>query len=108
MSPVNTRGCEPLRQLSDTEAAYLAGIIDGEGTITLTRTHRGENRRPVVRISSTELSLLLYVRWVVAAGGITSKVRAQDNHSPASPYTFSSRQARTLLGRVWPYLRPYK
>ncbi|TLZ32316.1 MAG: hypothetical protein E6K20_02260 [Gammaproteobacteria bacterium] len=108
MSPVNTRGCEPLRQLSDTEAAYLAGIIDGEGTITLTRTHRGENRRPVVSISSTELSLLLYVRSVVGAGRITSKVRAQDHHSPAFAYTISSRQALTLLGRVWPYLRTYK
>ena len=76
MSPVNTRGCEPLRQLSDTEAAYLAGIIDGEGTITLTRTHRGENRRPVVSISSTELSLLLDVRSVVGAGRITSRINA--------------------------------
>ena len=54
-----------IRELSDTEAAYLAGIVDGEGTITLTRTHRGERRRPVVSISSTELSLLQYVRSTV-------------------------------------------
>ena len=26
-------------------AAYIAGLIDGEGTITLTRLHAGENRR---------------------------------------------------------------
>src|SRR5205814_4434668 len=39
---------------------------------------------------------------------ITSKVRAQDHHSPAFAYTISSRQALTLLGRVWPYLRTYK
>jgi hypothetical protein len=62
----------------------------------------------VVSISSTELSLLLYVRSVVGAGRITSKVRAQDHHSPAFAYTISSRQALTLLGRVWPYLRTYK
>jgi hypothetical protein len=47
-----------IRELSETEAAYVAGIIDGEGTITLTRTHRGEGRRPIVSISSTELPLL--------------------------------------------------
>jgi hypothetical protein len=55
---VLSRCMSPLRQLSDTEAAYLAGIIDGEGTITLTRTHRGENRRPVVSISSTEMDAI--------------------------------------------------
>jgi hypothetical protein len=31
-------------------AAYIAGLIDGEGTITLTRLHAGENRRLVVSI----------------------------------------------------------
>jgi hypothetical protein len=98
----------PLRQLSDTEAAYLAGIIDGEGTITLTRTHRGENRRPVVSVSSTELPLLLHVLSVVGAGKITSKVCAQNHHSPSFAYAICSRQALTLLGRVSPYLRTYK
>jgi hypothetical protein len=34
-----------IRELSATEAAYIAGIVDGEGTITLTRTHRDEGRR---------------------------------------------------------------
>src|SRR5438477_11548514 len=72
MSPVNTRGCEPLRQLSDTEAAYLAGIIDGEGSITLPRTHPVQNRRPAVSVSATELSLVPYVGSGVSAGGITS------------------------------------
>jgi len=107
-SPTNARGCVPLKRLSETQAAYLARIIDGEGTITLTRTHRGENRRPVVSISSTEMPLLLYVRSVVGAGRITSKLRAQDHHSPSFAYTISSRQALTLLGRVSPYLRTYK
>src|SRR5579883_1786789 len=50
----------PLRDLSDTEAAYVAGIIDGEGTVTLTRTHRGEGRRPVVSISSRAASIAIH------------------------------------------------
>jgi hypothetical protein len=33
-------------------AAYIAGLVDGEGTVTLTRWHRGENRRLVVSISN--------------------------------------------------------
>ena len=74
------------RQLTVGEAAYLAGIVDGEGTITLTRMHRGENRRPVVSISSTELPLLLYVKSVVGAGRITRKACVRSCHTPSYAY----------------------
>jgi len=97
-----------LNRLSDTEAAYVAGIIDGEGTITLTRIHRGENRRPVVSISSTELQLLVYVRSVIGAGRINGKARARRHHSPSFAYCISSRQALSLLQQVSPYLKTYK
>lgn len=36
--------------MKDWEAAYIAGIIDGEGTITLTRMHRNEHRRHVLQL----------------------------------------------------------
>jgi len=97
-----------LRHLTESEAGYIAGIIDGEGTITLARTHRGENRRPVVSISSTELPLLVYVRSVVGAGRITPKARSRDYHSPSFAYVLLSRQALTLLSQVSQYLRTYK
>lgn len=42
-----------VRKLKLTDAAYITGLIDGEGTITLTRERRGENRRLVVSISNT-------------------------------------------------------
>jgi len=44
------------------EAAYLAGIIDGEGSITLTKMHKGEHRRPCLTIPSTDLELLNYLK----------------------------------------------
>src|SRR6185437_14534125 len=88
--------------------AHVAGIIDGEGTITLTRMHRSENRRPVVSISSTELPLLAYVRSVISAGRITGKIRAHEHHSPSFAYCITSRQALHLLAQVVPYLRTYK
>ena len=97
-----------IRELSATEAAYVAGIVDGEGTITLTRTHRDESRRPVVSISSTELSLLQYIQSVIGAGRITTKVTARSHHSPSFTYVISSRQALTLLAQISGYLRTYK
>lgn len=99
---------QPIKSLSSSEAAYIAGIIDGEGTVTLTRTHRGENRRPIASISSTELALLEYVRGVVGAGRITRKARTRSYHSPSFAYCLSSRQALSLLRQVSGYLQTYQ
>ena len=63
-----------VKKLSPEEAAYIAGLIDGEGTISLTRKHRGENRQLMVSISSTEQPLLQYVKKVIGAGRITNKL----------------------------------
>ncbi|MET0015212.1 MAG: LAGLIDADG family homing endonuclease [Sedimenticola sp.] len=46
--------------LSPTDAAYIAGLIDGEGTISLTHRHKNERRQLVISISNTELELLDY------------------------------------------------
>ena len=97
-----------INSLSPCDAAYLAGIIDGEGTITLTRTHRGENRRPVLSISSTEYALLNYVRTTIGAGRISGKVRSRPHHSPSFAYVITGRQALAVLSQVAPYLRTYK
>jgi hypothetical protein len=97
-----------IRELSEVEAAYVAGIIDGEGTIPLTRIHRCEGRRPVVSVSSTELSLLQYIQSIVGAGRITRKVTSRHHHSPSFAYVLSSRQALALLAQVSKHLRTYK
>jgi hypothetical protein len=34
-----------IRLLDSARAGYIAGLVDGEGTITLSRTHRNERRR---------------------------------------------------------------
>ena len=48
--------------LTSTKAANLAGLIDGEGTVTLSRKHRNENRQLAVTISNTGIRLLEYVQ----------------------------------------------
>src|SRR5262249_47770554 len=90
------------------EAAYVAGVVDGEGTITLTRTHPGERRRPVISISSNELSMLSYVPSVVGYGKITTKAKRSSHHPPRHSYVVTSRRALSLLREIAPYLHTYK
>ena len=97
-----------VRKLDPCDAAYIAGLVDGEGTITLTVQHRGENRRLVLSISNTELPLLEFVRRVVGAGRITTKRTYSKRHMPSFTYQISSRQALSLLVQIAPHLRTYK
>jgi hypothetical protein len=97
-----------VQPLTVTEAAYIAGLVDGEGTITLTRYHRNENRRLVVSISNNERSLLEFVMQAVGAGRITTKRTYKDSHAPSFAYAITNRQAVDLLVQIAPYLRSYK
>jgi hypothetical protein len=94
--------------LTPENAAYIAGLIDGEGTVTLTRHHAGENRRLVISIANTELPMLRFVDAAVGTGKITRKRTSSNHHTPSFCYAVSSRQALALLRQVAPYLRSYK
>ena len=98
----------PVHELTPIDAAYIAGLIDGEGTITLTREHARENKRLVVSISNTEIALLQFVLDSVGAGKITNKRTYSDKHTPSYAYKITNRQALTLLEQIAQYLRSYK
>ncbi len=71
-----------VRLLSVAEAAYLAGLIDGEGTVTLSRKHAGDMRQLVVSISNTELPILEFALLSIGAGKLTNKGTSKAHHSP--------------------------
>ena len=96
------------RMLTIDEAAYLAGLIDGEGTISLSRRHANEKRQLVVSISSTEPELVDWAAITMGVGKITRKRTSSDKHAPGLTYSVSNRQALAVLTQVMPYLRSYK
>jgi len=95
-------------RIRSTDAAYIAGLIDGEGTISLSRKHRGENRQLVISISNTEGELLRYVQGVSGVGHIIHKNSSNPNHTPSLVYSVTNRQALSLLTQISPYLKSYK
>lgn len=94
--------------LSKVNAAYIAAIIDGEGTITLSRKHKKDNRQLSITISNTEMPLLEFILETIEAGKITNKKTYKDNHTPSMTYTINNRQALDLLSQIEPYLKTYK
>lgn len=96
------------RRLKSADAAYLAGLIDGEGTVTLSREQVGENGRLAVTISNTELAILKFVVKVSCVGKITNKRTYSHLHTPSYCYKVTNRQALALLEQIAPYMHSYK
>ena len=90
------------------DAAYIAGIIDGEGTVTLSRKHKGDNPQLVISIANTDYGLLDYMLTCIGTGKITRKRTVRSHHTPSATYAIENRQALDLLEQVFPYLRTYK
>jgi hypothetical protein len=96
------------KRLQPTDAAYLAGLIDGESTITLSRRHANERRQVVVSVVSTEREILTWILVAVGTGKVTRKRTVSSRHAPSFTYSISNRQALDLLEQAAPHLRSYK
>ncbi|MGC4377682.1 LAGLIDADG family homing endonuclease [Fictibacillus sp. Mic-4] len=88
------------------EASYIAGIIDGEGSITLTRMHEKEHRRPCISISSTDKDLLIYIQSLT--GGVINNKKNYKPEKHKNSYTLyikKKEEVFTILRLILPYLR---
>lgn len=97
-----------VRKLIPSEAGYIAGIIDGEGTVTLSHRNRGEQRRIEVAVYNTDFNLLSHLLQIIGAGRITRKNPSSPKYRMAYVYSICSQQALDLLAQIVPYLRTYK
>ena len=96
------------RILHIADAAYIAGIIDGDGTITLSRRHKNENRQLVISISNNEKRMLDYIVETTGVGTLTKKCTYNAKHAINFTYKVSNRQALDLLQNITPYLKTHK
>jgi len=97
-----------LRKLGSIETAYIAALIDGEGSVSLNRNQKNEYRRLEVEISNTDFELLKWVKNSVGVGQITRKRRYSKKHAMSYTYRICNRQGFNLLVQVSPYLKTYK
>ena len=85
------------------EWAYIAGIIDGEGTIALARVHPQEMPSPELSISNTNLEVL---KWIQkrTGGRIQKKKAMKANHRDAYVLRLRRSHALRVLKIVIPFL----
>ena len=91
---------------SDTEIAWLAGFIDGDGCITLARNKSKGFGKPMLVIDNTDLSMLEDCQEMLGVGSIVKKKKYKDNHRQAWSYrVYGANNVRRALSMVQPYLR---
>ena len=91
--------------MTQTEKAYIAGIIDGEGSIMLQRIHKNEYPSPCVSIASTTIELLEFIKFTIGKGVISKKKNYNsDKHKDCYSYILKRNDAISLLIDIYPYL----
>lgn len=60
--------------MNERQKAYIAGILDGEGTITLSRSTHGKRKNDtyqiIVRVGSIDISLITFLQRTTKTGSI--------------------------------------
>lgn len=89
--------------------AYLAGLIDGEGTVTITKEKANSKfKMPVVSVASTTIELL-NILVDNYGGAISNKKLYKEHHKPSFNWRLTNQKALLLLNDILPYmLEPVK
>ena len=91
------------RAMSDPEAAYLAGLIEGEGTVMLYRRGRGAAIR--LTVANTHAGLLEWCSTATGVGAVTWKApRNPAKHKPGGWWFANADAAVSILEQIEPYL----
>lgn len=94
-----------MNKLTAEQSAYIAGIIDGEGSIMLLKFHSNQLPSPCLSISSTSLELLNWIKNTLNCGIIKLKKNYKPNlHKDSYTYTLKYNDVIELLKQIYPYL----
>lgn len=96
------------RNMTDTEAAYWAAIIDGEGSICITRASMPDQRRPqyrmVLSVANTNMDLLDALARMVGVGGLTWTDRFNEKWKAKGQLIINHEAADFVIRQCYPFL----
>lgn len=89
--------------LTEIEKGYIAGIIDGQGSICLTQNKPNEFRYPNLQVSSTTYEILQFLKNKIG-GSISKKRENKENCKPAWKWGLGTNPTIELLNEIQDYL----
>jgi len=99
-----SRKYKHVNTLTSEDAAYLAGFIDGEGTITIARSRNCYTIR--VLVTNTDLDVLEWIKKVVGKGSIRKTKKRYENWNDCYVWALDTTYGgKELLSQLLPYLK---
>lgn len=102
----------PVYEMVDVDSAYLAGIIDGEGCITIGMRSPNPAAREKsfnivynLRVEMTDEKLIRWIHEATGCGNVYHNKSKKAGHKETWLWTATSRQAAEILAKVRPFLR---
>jgi hypothetical protein len=93
----------PLDAVTDTDAAWLAGMVDGEGTLSFD-SHR-ELCHPFLAVTNTHRPTLDYIQELIGYGSITSPQQKAERAKQGNVFRINSLLwVEAVVDRIYPYL----
>ena len=99
-----------MNDISDLDAAYIAGLFDGEGTLRIFPAHRKKSKKiqivmqTTTRIGMTDQRIILWLKWCIGTGNIHVRPAKGRNKSVFTIY-WSIKPATELMRRILPFLK---
>jgi len=95
--------------LSNNDAAYIAGIIDGEGSIgVMSQHHNTENKtstyRLRLRVTNTHLGVIEWLRLKIGCGNINLIKKPLKHYRQAYELAWSGLTAINIIRQLYPYM----
>ncbi len=95
--------------LPDQTLAYIAGLVDGEGCITLSRRYKSPHRINTwmvqVDVSNTNLDVLYWLQKELGIGRVVLRPRLKAAHKQCGKWYVQTGAAAELLQALSPWLR---
>lgn len=96
--------------MQETDKAYIAGLIDGEGCISMSevKTKRSVYIRATLHISMCDRECIEWIKKTVGFGCLNKHFTPRDRKAKWRPQyhlMFACQQANILLKEIYPYLK---
>ena len=93
--------------MTETDKAYIAGFIDGEGSIGLRKCHTNRGYFDTIirlRITNTNRDVLEWIKAKTGIGSVRQWARCSDKHKARFEWYCAGKKALIVLREVHPYL----
>jgi hypothetical protein len=90
--------------ISAVDIGYIAGLIDGEGSILLRRRSLGRSRVPAISVANNSRGLVEWLRQKIGGSLITKRTYGKNDRT-AYEWRVKDAKAMGVLAVVAPYLR---